>query len=114
MIKIRGNDHGNHNRIRRHIGGFLALLCANVFFNCACGQVKFGVSDLEHTGDARALLALCYRAQKDNASSGGGNTRNCDEVMAEAIRHVRNDVCLTAMPENKKGCLCGIYKICAE
>jgi len=114
MKKIKEGNHEHNNRIRRYVLGVFALLWCNIFLNCACGQVKFGVSDLEHTGDARALLALCYRAQKDNASSGGGNTRNCDEVMAEAIRHVRNDVCLIAMPENKKGCLCGIYKICAD
>lgn len=90
---------------------FGVLLCCSIFMP-SCSSVKFGVSRLEDTGDARALLALCYRAQKDNAASGGGNTRNCDDVQAEAIRYVRNETCQLAY--DKKKCVCVIYKICEK
>ena len=105
---MRRKNHEHFNYIRR----LFACVCGLLFCACSCQNIKFGVSDLEHTGDARALLALCYRAQKDNAASGGGNTRNCDDVQSEAIRYVRFDVCQAVKTDRKADCLCAVYKIC--
>jgi len=105
---MRGKSHEYCNRLRLLCIG----VCSNIIFVTACQSVKFGTSDLEKTGDARALLALCYRAQKDNAAAGGGNTRNCDDVQSEAIKHVRHEICQGAY--DKKTCVCNIYKICEK
>ena len=83
-----------------------------IFCVASCQSVKFGVSDLEKTGDIRAALALCYRAQKDNNARGGGNTRNCDSLQDEFIRWQRVEVCKEILPESKAHCLCSVYKIC--
>lgn len=107
MIKEKNYDKFTHS-----IG--LLRVCVLAYIACAasCSSVKFGVSNLENTGDARAVLALCYRAQKDNAAAAGGNTRNCDDIQAEAIRFVRYDICQGAY--DKKTCVCNIYKICEK
>ena len=104
-MRGKKNDKSNISKRLFCVGILAYSICVS-----SCSSVKFGVSRLEDTGDARALLALCYRAQKDNAASGGGNTRNCDDVQAEAIRHVRNESCQLAY--DKKTCVCTIYKIC--
>lgn len=75
---------------------------------------RFGVSDLEKTGDVRAALAICYRAQKDNGATGGGNTRNCDGLQDEFIRWQRFDVCKDIYSTDKAHCLCQVYKICPK
>jgi len=106
---IKGKSYDKHNISMR---GFCFCILGYLLFLQACSSVKFGVSRLEETGDARALLALCYRAQKDNAAAGGGNTRNCDDVQSEAIKHVRNETCQGAY--DKKTCVCNIYKICEK
>lgn len=89
------------------------LLCCVLCFT-ACKSIKFAVSDLEQTGDIRAALALCYRAQKDNSAAGGGNTRNCDSLQDEFIRWQRIEVCKEILPEGKPHCLCSVYKICNQ
>jgi len=89
-----------------------------VFTSCApltcTSAAKFGVSDLEKTGDVRAALAICYRAQKDNGATGGGNTRNCDSLQDEFIRWQRFDVCKDIYSADKAHCLCQVYKICPK
>lgn len=91
---------------------------ALVFAGCASltctSAAKFGVSDLEKTGDVRAALAICYRAQKDNGATGGGNTRNCDSLQDEFIRWQRFDVCKDIYSTDKAHCLCQVYKICPK
>lgn len=101
------------NILRRGVIG-----SALVFSSCApltCTSAgKFGVSDLEKTGDVRAALAICYRAQKDNSAAGGGNTRNCDSLQDEFIRWQRFDVCKEIYSSDKAHCLCQVYKICPK
>ena len=59
-----------------------------------------------------AALALCYRAQKDQNATGGGNTRNCDTLQAEVILYQRFETCTAALPGEPKQCLCKVYRIC--
>ena len=115
-----GENHGknsNHLRGVRSLlwRGCIGALC--IFTGCApltcTSAARFGVSDLEKTGDVRAALAICYRAQKDNGAAGGGNTRNCDSLQDEFIRWQRFDVCKDIYSDDKKHCLCQVYKICA-
>jgi hypothetical protein len=93
---------------------FISAICFNAScatLNCT-SSARFGVSDLEKTGDVRAALAICYRAQKDNAAAGGGNTRNCDSLQDEFIRWQRFEICQEIYSTEKKHCLCQVYKIC--
>ena len=108
MKKMIGGIYEYFNRVP----GVRALLLCSVFACTSCQSVKFGVSDLEKTGDIRAALALCYRAQKDNSAAGGGNTRNCDSLQDEFIRWQRIEVCKEILPGEKPHCLCSVYKIC--
>jgi len=113
---------GEKNAMKKMIGGIYeyinrvpgvrALLLCSVFACTSCQSVKFGVSDLEKTGDIRAALALCYRAQKDQNATGGGNTRNCDTLQAEVILYQRFETCTAALPGESKQCLCKVYRIC--
>lgn len=108
MKKMIGGIYEYFNRLP----GVRALLLCSVFACSSCQSVKFGVSDLEKTGDIRAALALCYRAQKDNSAAGGGNTRNCDSLQDEFVRWQRIEICKEILPEAKPHCLCSVYKIC--
>ena len=106
MIRSQNHEY-NFNLWRfRHL-----LLCCVLCFT-ACKSIKFAVSDLEQTGDIRAALALCYRAQKDQNATGGGNTRNCDTLQAEVILYQRFETCTAALPGESKHCLCKVYRIC--
>jgi hypothetical protein len=91
---------------------FRTLLLCGVLCVTSCKSLKFAVSDLEQTGDIRAALALCYRAQKDQNATGGGNTRNCDTLQAEVILFQRFETCTGALPGEPKQCLCKVYRIC--
>ena len=108
MKKMIGGIYEYINRLP----GVRAVLLCGILASASCQSVKFGVSDLEKTGDIRAALALCYRAQKDNGATGGGNTRNCDSLQDEFVRWQRIEVCKEILPESKPHCLCSVYKIC--
>jgi len=109
MKKTIGGIYEYFNRLL----SICCVLCCSVILAASCQSVKFGVSDLEKTGDIRAALALCYRAQKDNSASGGGNTRNCDSLQDEFVRWQRVEICKEILPEQKAHCLCSVYKICS-
>lgn len=82
------------------------LGAASIFLSCSHGQ--FLESSLETKTDIRGMVALCYRAQKDNAASGGGNTRNCDTMVKEYLRQEKYRICHESKEVDK--CYASIYK----
>lgn len=103
----------------RHIGyfaGFLGVLlsyvgCGLLFFGCSAD--RFIKADIEKRDGVTGVLATCWRAQKDNAASGGGNTRNCDPIQDEYLRQEKMNICRSASLTAPK-CLCSIYRICDQ
>lgn len=77
-------------------------------FSLSCSHGQFLESSLETKTDIRGMVALCYRAQKDNAASGGGNTRNCDTMVKEYLRQEKFRICRESKEVDK--CYSLIYK----
>jgi hypothetical protein len=83
----------------------------NLFWGC--NSTKFIKSDIEKDDTIKGILALCWRAQKDNSATGGGNTRNCDDIQAEYLRQERFNICFDAKKDKQK-CYCEIWRGCVS
>jgi len=84
------------------------ILCAASVFLIGCKSGEWLESPIENKADIRGMVAVCYRAQKDNSASGGGNTRNCDNLVNEYLRQEKYRVCKEArQPEQ---CFKNIYQ----
>ena len=85
------------------------VLCASLF--AACNASRFIKTDIEKQDGLPGMLAYCWRVQKDNAASGGGNARNCDTLQDEYIKQERRRVCLEDLVDSKR-CACLTYRFC--
>ena len=88
------------------IGG---IACASVF--AACNASRFIKTDIEKQDGLPGMLAYCWRVQKDNAASGGGNARNCDSLQDEYLRQEKRRICLEDLTDAKR-CACLTYRFC--
>lgn len=87
---------------------FYWLLCLGVCVGAlvvtcgGCNTSKFIKTDIEKKDGIEGVLGACWRVQKDNAASGGGNARNCDTLQDEYIRQEKMNVCKTALNDAGK------------
>lgn len=93
----------------------LGVLCTG-FAMCiplfqACNTARFIKTDIEKQDGLPGMLAYCWRVQKDNAASGGGNARNCDTLQDEYIKQEKRRVCLEDLADAKR-CACLTYRFC--
>ncbi len=86
---------GNNDRFFNRGGGLSGRIRRNLaciaifagFVATSCGSAStFIKTDIERQDGITGMLAYCWRVQKDNSASGGGNTRNCDGLEAEYLR----------------------------
>lgn len=98
-------NNGNTDTNFRSCGRF----CGRIRLYVACAALLVGLSgatctntarfiktDIEKTDGITGMLAYCWRVQKDNTASAGGNTRNCDSIEAEYLRQERVIQCRAA------------------
>ena len=93
---------------------FGLLLCgvaACATLSATCNTSRFIKTDIEKQDGLPGMLAYCWRVQKDNAASGGGNARNCDTLQDEYIKQERRAVCLADLQDAKR-CACLTYRFC--
>ena len=103
--------HGVFNK-RNLIFGLLcigSISCASVF--AACNASRFIKTDIEKQDGLPGMLAYCWRVQKDNAASGGGNARNCDTLQDEYLKQERRKICIEDLSDAKR-CACLTYRFC--
>lgn len=111
MVENNGVTYGIFNK-RSFIFGLLCIggiACASVF--AACNASRFIKTDIEKQDGLPGLLAYCWRVQKDNAASGGGNARNCDTLQDEYLRQEKRRICLEDLTDAKR-CACLTYRFC--
>lgn len=93
----------------------LVVLCTGVAMCIplfqACNASRFIKTDIEKQDGLPGMLAYCWRVQKDNAASGGGNARNCDTLQDEYIKQEKRRVCLEDLADAKR-CACLTYRFC--
>ena len=93
----------------------LGVLCTGVAMCIplfqACNASRFIKTDIEKQDGLPGMLAYCWRVQKDNAASGGGNARNCDTLQDEYIKQEKRRVCLEDLADAKR-CACLTYRFC--
>ena len=77
----------------------------------ACNASRFIKTDIEKQDGLPGMLAYCWRVQKDNAASGGGNARNCDTLQDEYLRQEKRRVCIEDLIDAKR-CACLTYRFC--
>jgi hypothetical protein len=103
--------HGVFNK-RSLVFGLLcigSIACASLF--AACNASRFIKTDIEKQDGLPGMLAYCWRVQKDNAASGGGNARNCDTLQDEYLRQEKRKICLEDLKDAKR-CVCLTYRFC--
>jgi hypothetical protein len=108
---MEGINYGIFNK-RNIVYGLLCIggiACASFF--TACNASRFIKTDIEKQDGLPGMLAYCWRVQKDNAASGGGNARNCDTLQDEYLRQEKRHICLTDL-QNPKKCACSVYRFC--
>lgn len=115
MKTTRGVNHnGYFNIYFRRGGGILRGLAilSGMFVVFAMGcrtSASFIKTDIEKQDGLTGMLAYCWRVQKDNAASGGGNTKNCDPLLDEYLKQERLKVCIDARSK-KEECFTAIYR----
>lgn len=85
------------------------VLCTSLFQ--ACNASRFIKTDIEKQEGITGVLAYCWRVQKDNSASGGGNARNCDSLQDEYLKQERRRICLEDIADAKR-CACLTYRFC--
>lgn len=111
MAENNGVSNGIFNK-RNIVLGLLCggiIACASVF--AACNASRFIKTDIEKQDGLSGMLAYCWRVQKDNAASGGGNARNCDTLQDEYLRQEKRRICLEDLTDAKR-CACLTYRFC--
>ena len=111
MAEVK-NDNRNYRVFAGFFGVLLSYLGGGLLFH-GCSADRFIKADIEKRDGVTGVLATCWRAQKDNAASGGGNTRNCDPIQDEYLRQEKMMVCRSATITAQK-CLCSIYRVCDQ
>lgn len=86
-------------------------VCVGASLFTACNTARFIKTDIEKQDGLPGMLAYCWRVQKDNAASGGGNARNCDTLQDEYIKQERRRVCLEDLADEKR-CACLTFRFC--
>lgn len=93
----------------------LGVLCTGIAICIplfqACNASRFIKTDIEKQDGITGVLAYCWRVQKDNAASGGGNARNCDSLQEEYLKQERRRICLADLADAKR-CACLTYRFC--
>jgi len=103
----------NGHHYKRNI--IFGLLCCGVIasaaIQAACNASRFIKTDIEKQDGLPGMLAYCWRVQKDNAASGGGNARNCDTLQDEYLKQERRRICLEDLADAKR-CACLTFRFC--
>lgn len=103
--------NGVFNKRAIIFGVLLCGLCAGAAVFSSCNASRFIKTDIEKQDGLPGMLAYCWRVQKDNAASGGGNARNCDTLQEEYLRQEKRQICLADLTDAKR-CACLTYRFC--